>query len=344
MTSFFPRTLSSTPGALHLQSGTEPSPGYRLVRVRGRGGFADVWEATDPAGRPVALKFMPSSHAGTTARELRALQAFMAMDHPNLVRTTSVWTVPGYIVIGMELAEATLLDLMMVYHHDLGQVIDVPLLCGYLWQVAEALDFLNARTHTRDGRKVGFQHGDVKPNNVLVFGEMAKLTDYGLATPTHGATTPCPRHGTREYSPPEVFLGHLTDQSDQYSLAVSYCVLRTGGFPFPPPPTDMTMSYLRPRPDLRGLLPAEQTALTKGLSHAPQGRFPTCRDLARALLRAHGLGPQKGDDGVWRAVPDADAVGGPHTPTPGGGPGSDRGGKKPGSGSTGPPSGRPTRS
>src|SRR5438046_9399318 len=91
-------------------------------------------------------------------------------------------SVPGDIVINMELAEATLLDLMQLYHNDLGQPLDVKTLCLYLWQVAEALDFLNARRHLRDGRKVGFQHGDVKPNNILLFGDVAKLTDHGLAT------------------------------------------------------------------------------------------------------------------------------------------------------------------
>ena len=123
-----------------------------------------------PACR-VALKFMLSSNASTTARELRSIQSFLPLDHPYLVKTNEVWSVPGYIVINMELADATLLDLMLLYHNDLGQHIDPPQLCRYMWQVAEALDFLNARRHTRESRKVGFQHGDVKPNNILLVGE-----------------------------------------------------------------------------------------------------------------------------------------------------------------------------
>src|SRR5262249_27800685 len=107
---FIPKNRSSTPGALTLSAGAEPSPGYRLRRVRGRGGFAEVWEADAPEGPPVALKFMPSSNASTTARELRSIQSFQTMDHPYLVKTYGVWSVPGYIVINMELAEATLLD------------------------------------------------------------------------------------------------------------------------------------------------------------------------------------------------------------------------------------------
>src|SRR5439155_3010852 len=120
---FFPRIRSNTPGAFVVNAGSEPAPGYRLRRARGRGGFAEVWEADTPTG-PVALKFMASSNAGTTSREIRALQSLMALDHPHLVKTHGVWSLPGYVVVDMELAEATLLDLMLVYHNDLGQHID----------------------------------------------------------------------------------------------------------------------------------------------------------------------------------------------------------------------------
>jgi serine/threonine-protein kinase len=301
---FFPKIRSTTPGSFLVQAGAEPSPGYRLTRVRGRGGFAEVWEADSPRG-PVGLKFMPSSNTATTARELRSIQSFMSLDHPFLVKTHGVWSVPGYIVIDMELADATLLDLMLLYHNDLGKHIPPAELCYYLWQVGEALDFLNTHWHTRDSRKVGFQHGDVKPNNVLLFGDVAKLTDYGLASPTHGQNTPCPRHGTREFAPAEVFKGYLTDTSDQFSLAVTYCVLRTGQFPFPAPPTgDMPKTYSRPAPDLTGLLPAEQPIILKALSPVPQDRFETCSEMTRGLLKANGLKVIREANGCGRVVTD----------------------------------------
>lgn len=308
---FSPAIRSTTPGALSLVAGAEPSPGYRLRRVRGRGGFAEVWEADAPSGPPVALKFMPSSNVSTTARELRSIQSFLTLDHPHLVKTNAVWSVPGYIVINMELAEATLLDLMLVYHNDLGQHIDPPLLCQYLWQVGDALDFLNARKHLRDGRKVGFQHGDVKPNNILLVGDVAKITDYGLATSTHGPTTPCPRQGTREYAAPEVFLGYLSDTSDQFSLAVSYHVLRTGTFPFPPPPPQPTSSKssIRALADLCLVTEAERPPLLRALSPVPQDRYPTCRDLMLDLLKAHNLKivPPGEDGGLWKVRRDRTA-------------------------------------
>ena len=288
-----PNIRSTTPGAFNFAVGAEPSPGYRLRCVRGRGGFAEVWEAESPNGPPVALKFMPSSNMTTTARELRSAQSFQNLEHPYIVKTYGMWSVPGYIVINMELAEATLLDLLHLYRDDLGQKIDPSVLCLYMWQVSEALDFLNARRHTLAGRKVGFQHGDVKPNNILLFGDVAKLTDHGLATPTHGPTTPCPRQGTREYAAPEVFTGTLTDWSDQYSLAITYYALRAGCFPFPPPPKEMPRSYTRPAPDLCGVTEAERPALTRALAPSPANRFPTCREFMSALLKALNLRVEK---------------------------------------------------
>jgi serine/threonine-protein kinase len=312
---------STTPGAFSFAVGAEPSPGYRLRCLRGRGGFAEVWEAESPSGPPVALKFMPTSNMTTTARELRSVQSFQNLEHPYIVKTYGVWSIPGYLVLNMELAEGTLLDLMQLYNDDLGQPLDPATLCMYLWQVAESLDFLNARRHTRDGRKVGFQHGDVKPNNILLFGDVAKLTDHGLATPTFGPSAPCLRQGTREYAAPEVFCGTITDWSDQFSLAVTYYALRCGRFPYPPPPLkkeQQPRSFNRPLVDLSGVTEAERPSLTKALFPVPQDRYPSCREFMSALVKSLGLRVERHDsDEPWvvRVVKDEGPKSGldPHT-------------------------------
>lgn len=275
----------------HPEAGASPFPGYRLIRLRGRGGFATVWEASGPDGQLLALKFMSSHNAQSTVREVRVLRAFTAFQHPHLLPIHQVWSIPGQIVIGMELADASLLDLMLLYADEFETPIEPAKLIKHLGQAAVALDFLNARKHTWEGRTVGFQHGDIKPNNILLVGDKAKLADYGLATPTTGAKTPCHRHGTIEYVAPEIFQGYAADTSDQFSLAVSYYVLRSGFFPYPPPPKpeDVTRGFVRPTPDLTHVTPAERPALLRALSPIPQNRFGTCGELISSLAAALGL-------------------------------------------------------
>ena len=313
MASSFVRNAAPSPFAPEV--GAEPFPGYRLLRLRGRGAFASVWESTTPSERRVALKFM-SSQSGqtgsTTAREIRSLQRIQALIHPHLLRIHEVWSLPGTIAIAMDLADASLLDLMMLYHDDFEKHVDPDKLYMYLGQAAKALDFLNARRHMVDGRLVGYQHGDIKPNNILLVGDNAFLADYGLATVTSGANTPCPRHGTMEYAAPEIFAGYLTEASDQFSLAVTYHLLRTGTFPFPPPPPvgALKKTFLRPPPDLSNLPAHERSIVGRALAPIPTNRFPTCSEFIAVLAAGHRSHPPRVEPS--RIPPQAP----PATPTP----------------------------
>ncbi len=287
------------------EAGAVPYPGYKLIRLRGRGGFATVWEASSPDGSLVALKFMSSQNTSTTAKELRSLQAVQAISHPHLLRFHRVWSLPGNIVISMDLADASLLDLLELYLQELHRPIEVEKLGRYMYHVAEALDFLNGRHHRIDGRIVGLQHADIKPNNILLIQDTPYLADYGLATATFGPVTPCSRQGTAEFCAPEVFTGYLTETSDQYSLAVTYFVLRTGRFPFPPPPDHTRLKdYRRPEPDLSALVDeAERAVVSRALAPIPQQRFPCSGEFVGTLLAALKLQLHRNDHGQVTVEP-----------------------------------------
>ncbi len=278
--------LTQQPG-FEPEAGACPIPGYQLLRLRGRGGFATVWETRAPDGRLIAMKFMSSANSASTSRELRALRAFSAFNHDSLLPIESVWSIPGQIVIAMELADASLLDMMLLYAEEFDRAIEPAKLLRYLSEVAVGLDFLNARQHVWENRTVGFQHGDVKPNNILLINDSAKLADYGMATPTNGAKTPCHRHGTLEYVAPEVVQGYVAETSDQFSLAVTYCLLRTTRFPYPAPMVQdqQVKNLVRPAPDLSSLEPEERSILYRALSVIPQDRFPNCMAFIKALSR-----------------------------------------------------------
>jgi serine/threonine-protein kinase len=264
----------------------EPYPGCKLRQPLGKGGFAEVWEGEETSGRLLALKFIPSRDDMSTAREIKAIQAVRKLDHPGLIHIDNVLMNPGYIVVVMEEAEGGLSDLLDAYREEFETPIPAPQVCFYLAQVADALDFLHERVHLMDGQKVGIQHCDIKPSNMLLFGETVKLADFGLSSPMIAKRMPHRRAGTLDYAAPEVFRGELTDGTDQYALAVTYCLLRGGKVPFPDTPPKFDQTYIRPDPDLTMVSDAERLIIARALSPAPPSRWPSCTELIASLAKA----------------------------------------------------------
>jgi serine/threonine protein kinase len=269
-----------------LAKGMEPFPGYRLNQFLGKGGWGSVWKATNPAGKECALKFLPCEQRPVAVQEVRALQAIRQLEHPHLINIEQIWSMPRYLVIAMELAEGSLLDLLDVYFAEFKRPIMPEHLCFYLRQAATALDFLNTRQHLVNDQRVAFRHCDVKPSNLLLMGKNVKLADFSLAVQ---ATSPMCNHrkvGTLNYCASEIFQGWLSDRSDQYSLAVTYVHLRCGRLPFPDPPRNLTADYVRPAPDLKDLPPSELPIIARALSPVPQDRYRTCTELIQRLEEA----------------------------------------------------------
>ncbi len=268
-----------------ISVGKECCPGYQLRRMRGRGGFGSVWEAVSESGRVVALKFLPCADNANASQEIRSIQVVRKLRHPNLIRIEQVWCHRGYVGITMELADGSLQDLLDAYQSEYTTPLPAGEVCGYLTQVAGVLDFLNGRQHLIDGKRVAIQHCDVKPTNLLLFGEKVKLSDFGLSSVT---TTPVRSHrraGTFAYAPPEVFQGRLSDWTDQYALAITYCQLRGGAMPFPDPPKTNLSSYVRPSPDLAMLDLEERLIVGRALAPVPQDRWPSCKEFMNQLAK-----------------------------------------------------------
>jgi len=270
---------------IRLEVGSEPFPGLKLLQLRGRGGFAEVWEALDQHGRRIAVKFMETRNSASSVKEMRIIQAIQKLSHRYLLRINHVWSIPQYIVVAMELADGSLLDLMDAYLTEFRLPPAPELVLRYMRQAAEGLDFLNARQHQFDGRTVSFIHCDVKPSNLLLVGDTLKLADFGLATSTDGRLTAYDRAGTPDFAAPEVHGGGLADTSDQYSFAVTYYYLRTGKLPFPTPAGRFQRAYSvnRREPDLSGVRPGERWVLQRALELDPTARWPSCAAMMAAL-------------------------------------------------------------
>src|SRR4051812_9326955 len=91
--------VKAVTSAVSLAPGLEPFPGYSLVRFLGRGGWGEVWEARQPDGKGVALKFLPCDSSLASAQEIRALQSVRQLRHRHLIRVDRIWCFAGHVVI-----------------------------------------------------------------------------------------------------------------------------------------------------------------------------------------------------------------------------------------------------
>ncbi len=266
-----------------LEAGAEPILGYRLVEPLGRGGCGEVWKATGPGGFELALKFVCLAES-IGPLELRALQIIKDVRHPHLLATFGAWQVGRYLINAKELAERTLLDR---FREAAGQGfpgIPAPEIHEHFLDAARGLDYLNEPRHPSGGAEpVGIQHRDVKPQNLLLVGGSVKVADFGLARILEHTQTGHTGSMTPAYAAPEFFKKQTSNQSDQYSLAVTYCHLRGGRLPFTGGMAEVMAGHLLEPPDLTMLPEGEREAAARALAKEPRDRWGSCRAFVEAL-------------------------------------------------------------
>jgi len=270
-----------------LKPGFVPLPNYRLESRLGRGGFGEVWRASAPGGFHVALKFVRLNSAiGDT--ELRSLQVIKDVRHPHLLSVSGAWQQNDWLIIAMELADGTLEQRHRDYKSQGSPGIPYDELIRYLTEAAEGLDYLNEpRQSNGDGLRHGIQHRDVKPQNLLLVGGSLKVGDFGLARVLEHGQASHTGSLTYAYAAPEFFTGQTSSQSDQYSLAVTYCYLRGGRLPFNGERGKLMMGHLNKAPDLSMLPPEERPVVAKALAKKPTERWKSCGEFVSQLRAAH---------------------------------------------------------
>jgi serine/threonine-protein kinase len=237
---------------------------YLLLRLLGRGGMGEVYEAEDlRLHRHVAVKVLRADLADdprVLARFRREARTAGSLNHPNIVAVHDVGADGAYLV--MEL----------VHGRTLAEVIhaEAPLVPGraarIAGRVAEALEYAHGR---------GVVHRDVSPGNVMLTetGEV-KVLDFGIAQVDLGSTGPASARGTVAYLAPELERGAgAGPRSDVYALGAVLVELLTGA-----PPV---------RGDVR--VPAAlDEVVRRCLAADPADRFARAGDLADALAHAFG--------------------------------------------------------
>ncbi|MGY6587980.1 MAG: bifunctional serine/threonine-protein kinase/formylglycine-generating enzyme family protein [Wenzhouxiangella sp.] len=253
---------------------------YRIVRLLGKGGMADVYEAEDAViGRRVALKVLPRAFARDEDRAKRfakEIRACAQLHHPNIVSVFDVGELDGLHFYSMAVLSGG--DLK-------GQIEKGPIPPEAVQKIA--LDIAGALAYAH-GK--GFIHRDVKPENILFHGDgSAVLTDFGIAR-TNDAHTKLTATGlsigTPHYMSPEQARGKPLDQrSDLYSLGVVIYEMLTGRTPFNAGDS-LAIAYQHVNeaaPELPPHLVSWQPLLDALLAKEPADRVASASDLIGQL-------------------------------------------------------------
>src|SRR4051812_30538698 len=251
--------------------------GYVLQQRIGAGGFGEVWRATAPGGLNKAVKFVYGAVDDLRAtREMASLEKVKGVNHPFLLSLERIEIVDGQLVIITELADGSLKDRFAYYREQGLPGIPRDELLKYLSDTADGLDFLH--------QKHNLQHLDIKPENLLVVGNHAKVADFGLVKDLEQPCASMLTGLTPTYSPPELFDGRPNQHSDQYSLAIVYQEMLTGERPFMGrTAAQLAAQHMHSAPGLTSLPLSDRPIIARALSKQPQRRYPTCREFIQAL-------------------------------------------------------------
>lgn len=261
---------------------------YEVLGELGRGAMGIVLLARDPIlERDVALKFLrPDLKLAPGERE--ALMQRMRQEARAIARVTH----PGIVSLH-DLGETDDEGVYLVFERVIGPTLEDALKRGRLTRegaarLARELGEGLTAAHAR-----GVLHRDMKPGNVILTGEGAKIADFGVARlPDSTLTKAGARVGTPAYAAPEAIReGFHSPESDQFSLAATLYEAVSGQRAFP---GDDAVSVAKkieneePPPVARRLHFPERVdrVLLRGLAKNPKERFASSAAFGLALSEA----------------------------------------------------------
>ena len=275
---------------LHDQLQTTLGSAYALTHELGGGGMSRVFLAREAAlERDVVVKVLsPDLAAGVSAeRFTREIKLAASLQQANIVPLLAAGESDGLPYYTMPFVDGLSLRARLERNGALptGEAISV------LRDVARALAY--AHEH-------GVVHRDIKPENILLSGDAAVVTDFGIAKALSASRTVAPGGtltqvgtsiGTPQYMAPEQAAGDpATDhRADLYALGCIAYEMLTGGAPFAGRPvhqlhaahlTETPSPVQQTRPDVpRALAQLVARCLEKDPARRPQ----SAREVLAAL-------------------------------------------------------------
>ena len=276
---------------------------YTIERELGGGGMSRVFVATEHAlGRKVVVKGLPSEMSGQVAldRFKREISLAAGLQHPHIVPLLTAGASEGLPFFTMPYVKGESLRAQIAQRGELP----VNEATRVLREVASALAFAH---------DAGVVHRDIKPDNVLLSGGSAMVTDFGVAKAVSASTTAGASGltslgvalGTPAYmSPEQASADPMVDhRADLYSWGILAYELLTGSTPFSGRSAaamlaahtiESAESIARRRPGIPPALAAlVMKCLEKRASDRPQNAGEIVRAIDDMVTPSGGLAPTR---------------------------------------------------
>ena len=250
-------------------------PGYRILRMIGEGGMAQVYLAERVSdGLQLVLKVLdPGLRQNDTflQRFVREYQLILSLENEYVARIYDHGFSGEQPYIAMEYLSGGTLAARM--HEGMTSLAALRLTS----QIAKALDAMHSH---------GIVHRDLKPQNIM-FRDNGRpvIVDFGLAKDLDSNTN-LTRHGevmaTPRYMSPEQCMGRAADtRSDLYSLGAIFYEMLTGKRLFGDEgPAGLVYQHVHGNiPQLPARLAGYQTIIDRLLAKRPEDRFQSAREL-----------------------------------------------------------------
>jgi len=258
-------------------------PGFEIVNKLGGGMFGLVFKARkESIGKDYAVKFLKvddDTVRDAVMREIENVSFFAQIDHPNLVSIEDRGTVDGipFLVMsyaGEQTLQSRLSDRSLTREDALHIFV----------QAARGVQALHDHS---------LVHFDLKPANIFLKGDVARVGDYGLSKLVSASRNSLSfGRGTPYYMAPEMLQRRGDARSDVYSLGIVLYECLYGDVPFR---GDSEWEVLRKHetaaPEFpEGALAADREVILRCLEKDPDARFQSAADLLRALQAPVALG------------------------------------------------------
>jgi len=262
-------------------------PGYRIERELGGGGMSRVFLAEETAlARRVVVKVLPPElGAGVNAERFRReIQLAAGLQHPHIVPLLTAGQAGELFYYTMPFIQGDSLRTRLAREGELPITDTVRIL----------RDVTDALAHAHEQ---GVVHRDIKPDNVLISGKHAVVTDFGVAKAISAATGQSALTsagvalGTPAYMAPEQAAAdpHTDHRADIYAVGAMAYEMLTGQPPFAGlSPQAMLVAHVTEAPNpvttRRAAVPEALASLVmRCLEKKPADRYQSAEELRAQL-------------------------------------------------------------